>query len=171
MNAHHSPDEAPSFDPIALRNVFGQFATGVTVITTLAENGNPVGLAANSFSSVSLEPALVSWNLALQAPSLSAFRQHRHFAINILCAASADLAMNFSRPSDDKFASVDWTPGVQGVPVLNRAAAVLECETHSQIEAGDHEIFIGKVLNFRGDEDKAPLLFFRGKFAQLGEQQ
>ncbi len=170
MNAHTSPDEAPSFDPIALRNVFGQFATGVTVVTTRAENGAPVGLAANSFSSVSLDPALVAWNLALTAPSLSAFRHHGHFAINILCAESADLAMNFSRPSEDKFASVDWTPGVKDVPVLDRAAAVLECETYSTIEGGDHEIYIGKVLNFRGNDDKAPLLFFRGKFAQLGEQ-
>lgn len=170
MNAHTSPQEAPSFDPIRLRNVFGEFATGVTVITTLAEDGRPVGLAANSFSSLSLEPALVSWSLARSAPSLGAFRRHGHFAINILGEDSMDLALTFSRPAEDKFAGIEWRAGLKGVPVLSRATATLECETYSQIAGGDHEIFIGQVRNMREGEGRAPLLFFRGKFAQLGQQ-
>ncbi|MEM5476304.1 flavin reductase family protein [Pacificibacter sp. AS14] len=161
--------EKPCFDPKELRNVFGQFATGVTVITTVAQDGTPIGLAANSFSSISLEPALVSWSLSLNAPSLSAFRHHGHFAINFLSEDSMDLAQNFSRPSDDKFAAVDWTPGVKGLPTLDRASAVLECHTISQIEGGDHEIYIGNVLKFTTGPEKPPLLFFKGKFAKLGD--
>lgn len=158
------------FDPIALRNVFGQFATGVTVITTIGDNNAPVGLAANSFSSVSLDPALVSWSLSLNAPSLGAFRNHGHFAINILCEDSIDLANTFARPSDNKFQNVDWSAGVAGVPVLERATAVFECKTASQIPGGDHEVFLGEVVNFHSAPEKAPLLFYKGKFARMGEE-
>ncbi len=169
MNAQAQSVQTPSFDPIELRNVFGQFATGVTVITTVAEDGTLVGLAANSFSSVSLDPALVSWGLDLNAPSLSAFKSHGHFAINIMGEDSKDLVMNFARPSDDKFANVAYTTGRAGLPLLDKANAVLECRTHQTIRGGDHEIFIGEILNFDNRDSQPPLLFHKGTFAKLGE--
>lgn len=168
MNVHATDSGTETIDPLALRDVLGQFATGVTIITTLGDNGAPVGLAANSFSSVSLDPPLILWSLALKAPSLSAFRTHPSFAINILCDQSKDLALNFSRPSDDKFAGVDWQPGLNGVPVLQQASAVLECETVDRIPAGDHEIYLGRVCRISKDE-KTPLLFYKGQFARIGD--
>ncbi|MGR3624427.1 flavin reductase family protein [Pseudophaeobacter sp.] len=167
MNALATETTVDRIDPLALRDVFGQFATGVTVVTTLTDDGAPIGLAANSFSSVSLDPPLVSWNLSLNAPSLSAFRTSPSFIINILCENSKDLALNFARPSEDKFAGVDWRPGLNGAPVLNQASAVLECETVQRFPGGDHEIYLGRVHQFNRCE-KAPLLFYKGQFSQIG---
>lgn len=164
---HVTSDQA--IDPRALREVLGQFATGVTVVTTVGDGGAPVGLAANSFASVSLDPPLVVWSIGLKAPSLGAFRNHSSFAINIMCDQSKDLALNFARPSDDKFAGVDWYSGVDGVPVLADAAAVIQCRTETRIPGGDHEIYLGRVLEFHRTE-KSPLLFHQGSFATLGDE-
>lgn len=168
MNAHAKIDEAQAMDARELRNALGHFATGVTVVTTRGHMDAPVGMTANSFSSVSLDPPLVAWNINLQAPSLSAFRDHPSFAINILCADSKDLALHFARPSDDKFGSVDWQAGVDGVPILNAAAATIECQTEARIPAGDHEIYIGRVFNFRSS-NRQPLVFHKGQFLTLGD--
>jgi flavin reductase (DIM6/NTAB) family NADH-FMN oxidoreductase RutF len=172
MNAHTAPAKKPQtdpeLDPMALRNVMGQFATGVTVVTTVGPDGAPVGMAANSFVSVSLDPPLILWSIGLQAHSLAAFRGHTAFAINILCAGSKDLALRFARPSEDKFAGVAWTSGYAGVPVLQGAGAVLQCRTEQRLPGGDHEIYIGRVMDFHQDE-KSPLLFHNGKFAKMGE--
>ncbi|WP_114283993.1 flavin reductase family protein [Candidatus Halocynthiibacter alkanivorans] len=168
MNAIATDITQTEIDPLALRDVLGKYATGVTVVTTLGDNGAPVGLAANSFTSVSLDPPLILWSLALKAPSLGAFREHSSFVINIMCEESKDLVMNFSRPSTDKFAGVDWQPGLDGAPVLTAASATLECETVERISGGDHEIYIGRVRRISKSE-KAPLLFHQGQFAQLGE--
>ena len=133
MNGHDIDLAVGDLEPAVLRSTLGAFATGVTIITTVGDNEAPVGLAANSFTSVSLDPPLILWSLALTAPSLGAFRSHHAFAVNILCDQSKELALRFSRPSDDKFADVDWEPGYGGAPVLKDAAAVLECETDQRI--------------------------------------
>jgi len=168
MNAHSVTVEEQPISPRALRDVLGQFATGVTVISTLGDNDAPVGLTANSFASVSLDPPLVAWSLSRQAPSYSAFQNHKAFAINILCDQSMDLALKFARPAPDKFADVDWFGGVDGVPLLRVAATTIECQTESRIPAGDHEIYVGRVINFH-QTDKPPLVFYKGKFTSLGD--
>ena len=168
MNAHSATMVEPSNDPRALRDVLGQFATGVTVITTIGDEDAPVGLTANSFSSVSLDPPLVAWSLGLNAPSLSAFRNHPAFAINILCDQSKDLALNFARPAANKFAGIECNRGFANVPLLAAAAATIECQTETRIAAGDHEIFLGKVINFKSS-DRRPLVFHNGQFATLGD--
>lgn len=167
MNSMSDDFTSEALDPVALRHVMGQFATGVTIATTVGDNGAPVGLAVNSFSSVSLDPPLILWSLSLNAPSLRAFRKHSSFVINILCDQSKDLALNFSRSSNDKFFNVDWYPGLHGTPVLDQAAASIKCETIDRIPGGDHEIYLGQVHRF-GKTDKAPLLFHGGRFVQLG---
>ncbi|WP_162009371.1 flavin reductase family protein [Labrenzia sp. CE80] len=154
-------------DTRVLRDIMGQFATGVTIITTLGDNGAPVGMAANSFASVSLDPPLVVWSIDLNAPSLSAFRTHPSFAINIMCEDSKDLVMNFAKPSDNKFADVSWQAGLDGVPVLDAASTVIQCRTENRIEGGDHEMYLGRVIDCH-KTDKAPLIFHKGKFAKLG---
>lgn len=163
-----SDDTTPEpLDGRLLRDVFGCFATGVTVVTSLGDEGRPVGLVVNSFSSVSLDPPQILWSIGLNSPSREAFCKHEGFAVNIMGAASKDETMRFCTPSDDKFADVDWWAGHFGVPVLRSALATLECRTEQRIISGDHEIFIGRVLRV-DHQDVEPLLFHRGKFAQLG---
>jgi flavin reductase (DIM6/NTAB) family NADH-FMN oxidoreductase RutF len=158
----------PAIDPRELRDVLGCFATGVAIVTSVGEEGKPVGMTINSFSSVSLDPPLVLWSIGLNTPSRGAYVKHKSFAINIMGAHSKDVSLHFAKPSDDKFAGVDWSAGHNGVPVLTEALATLECDIHEQVIAGDHEIFIGRVMRLRqGSGD--PLLFHRGKFAQLGD--
>ncbi|MEO9843579.1 MAG: flavin reductase family protein [Roseobacter sp.] len=158
----------PIIDPRELRDVLGCFATGVAVVTSVGDEGKPVGMTINSFSSVSLDPPLVLWSIGLNTPSRSAYANHSSFAINIMCAESKETSLHFARPSEDKFADVDWTPGHDGVPVLKAALATLECTVQDRIISGDHEIFIGRVVRL-GNRDGDPLLFHRGKFAHLGQ--
>lgn len=160
-------DQMP-VDARQLRDVLGCFATGVTVVTTLGDGGAPVGLVVNSFSSVSLDPPQILWSIALSAPSRGAFARHPGFAVNVMGAEAKDETLGFARPSADKFAGVDWAPGVHGVPVLGAALATLECEVEQRIISGDHEIFIGRVVKIDA-RDGAPLIFHRGQFAELGQ--
>lgn len=167
MTAHCNKDFTP-LDARTLRDVFGCFATGVTVVTSRATNGAPVGLVVNSFSSVSLDPPLILWSIDLKSPSHAAFCAHPGFAVNIMGADAKDETMRFCKPLEDKFAGVDWYPGRHNVPVLENAVATLECQTEQRIHSGDHEIFIGRVLRV-DQRDGAPLIFHRGQFAQIGQ--
>lgn len=161
-------DTQPAIDPRELRDVLGCFATGVAVVTSVGDEGKPVGMTINSFSSVSLDPPLILWSIGLETPSRGAYATHPSFAINIMGAQTKDLSLHFAKPSDDKFAGVEWAAGHDGVPVLSDAVATLECEVDSRVIAGDHEIFIGRVMRL-SQKEGAPLLFHRGKFAHLGE--
>lgn len=149
-----------------LRRVLGSFATGVAVVTTVGEGGTPVGLTVNSFNSVSLDPPLVLWSLSLDAPSLTAFRTHEHFAVNILAEGQEELCTQFATPSDDKFAGVEFMAGVAGVPLLKGVAAHIECRTHARYPGGDHEIHLGEILSLRA-EDRSPLVIHRGGFQRI----
>ena len=166
MNMQNTPT-TPEIDPRDLRNVLGCFATGVCVVTSIGDDNKPVGMTINSFSSVSLDPPLVLWSIALKAPSRDAYRRHPGFAINIMCEDSKDLSLKFATPADDKFKGVNWTEGHFGIPVLNDALATLECQTEDRIISGDHEIYIGRVLRI-DHSDRDPLVFHRGKFTTLG---
>ncbi len=168
MNVRCAELRDTEFDQRALRDVLGCFATGVAVITTMGDGGAPVGLTVNSFTSLSLDPPLVLWTIALKAPSLAAFRAHRGFAVNIMGADAKEETLNFARPSDDKFDGVAWRPGHAGFPVLDSAVAAIECRTETRFPGGDHEIILGRVLRLtkRGGR---PLLFHRGRFAGIGE--
>ena len=167
MNALVSNPDV-GIDPRELRDVLGCFATGVCVVTTVGDEGRPVGMTINSFSSVSLDPPLILWSIGLNTPSRSAFQTHGSFAINIMGADAKDTSLNFARPSDDKFANIEWSDGYRGIPVLREAMAVLECSVENRIITGDHEIFIGRVIRI-DQSDGEPLLFHKGKFASLGD--
>lgn len=152
-----------SFDPRALRNAFGAFMTGVTVVTTHDEDGNPLGFTANSFSSVSLDPALVSVCLANSSRNYEAFANSKGFAVNILSESQKDVSNTFARPVEDRFAAVDWHPGPVGSPVFVGVSAWFDCSTFKTVEAGDHLILIGKVEAF--DTSTAPGLgYARGAY-------
>lgn len=153
---------SPAFDPRELRNVMGRFATGVTVITGL----DGLGITANSFSSLSLDPALILWSLDLRSPNLDAFSIGVPFAVNILDLAQDELAMQFAKPSDDKYAGVQYKCNDAGVPLLDGALAQLECEVNYTKVLGDHLLIIGEVKDFHVSEGD-PLLFYQGRFSSV----
>ncbi len=154
------------FDPQQLRAALGSFATGVTVITARTAAGELVGLTANSFASVSLEPPLVLWSIGLGTPSFEAFRDCSHYAINILAADQVDISNRFASPSEDKFAGLEYVSGAGGVPLLAGCIASFECRNEIQHPGGDHLILIGYIERYQlhGGE---PLLFFGGDYAAL----
>ena len=165
MTALHT-SQTTTLEPRLFRDVLGSFATGVVVVTTLGDEGRPVGITVSSFNSVSLDPPLVLWSLALKAPSLGAFRTHDFFAINILAEDQEHLCKRFATPAKDKFSDVAFDLGITGVPLLHGTAAALECQTYARYPGGDHEIHVGEVKAVQ-DSGHAPLVFHRGTFRRL----
>ena len=165
MNMHNS--NPTTFDKLELRDVLGRFATGVAVVTTCGDEGVPVGLAVNSFASVSLDPPEILWSVMSNAPSKSAFEEHGAFAINVMPEEEKEQTLNFARPSDKKFEGVSWRRGWREVPVLENALATLECDVKEMIPCGDHHIVVGSVRAI-DSRDGNPLLFHRGQFTSLG---
>jgi len=144
------------------RDALAQFATGVTVITARAPHGF-VGFTANSFNSVSLDPPLVIWCLALRSRSLAAFEGAKRYAVNVLAHDQVGLARRFSRPHTDRFASVAFRLGEAGAPLIEGSAAWLECRHHALHPAGDHMLFIGEVLAC-AHRHVSPLLWHGGRY-------
>lgn len=151
-----------------LRNALGRFATGVTIVSCLDADGGFVGLTANSFNALSLEPPLVLWSLREASPSLQAFLAASRFAVNVLGEAQVELSRRFASRREDKFGDGLWALGEQGAPVLAGCAAVFECEQVSQQVAGDHRLFIGRVLACT-ESSVPPLVFQGGHYHLLGE--
>jgi flavin reductase (DIM6/NTAB) family NADH-FMN oxidoreductase RutF len=154
----------PPFSRQDFRAALGLFATGVTIVTARAADGTPVGLTANSFNSVSMSPPLVLWSLALQASSLPVFQAGSHYAIHILAAEQRALAERFATKGADRFANLPWREGAGGVPLLDGAAAVLECHNRSRYVEGDHVIFVGAVERCRFRTEASPLIYHGGRF-------
>lgn len=140
------------------------FATGVTIVTARAASGELVGLTANSFNSVSLEPPLVLWSLAQAAGSMPALSTGSHYAINILAADQKALAERFAAQREGRWDGVAWTEGASGSPLLAGAAATFECFNRSRYDEGDHVIFVGEVERCAHRAGAAPLLFHGGRF-------
>ncbi len=156
-------------DTRALRNALGRFATGVAVVTAIDPDGHPIGLTVNSFSAVSLSPALVLWCLDNRSHNLEAFRRASHHAINILAAEQQDISNRFATWPTDRFAGLDWQPGVGGAPVFPGCCAHFEVANENAVPGGDHTIFIGRVENFAETESLAPLLFASGRYRRLAD--
>lgn len=140
------------------------FATGVTIVTARTPDGDLVGLTANSFNSVSLQPPLVLWSLSQAAGSMAALSTGSHYAINILAADQKALAERFASKREDRWQDVAFTDGVSGAPLLDGAAASFECFNRSRYQEGDHVIFVGEVERCSHRAGAAPLLFHGGKF-------
>jgi len=152
-------------DSRELRNVLGCFGTGVTVVTTLDNDGQKVGLTANSFSSVSLDPPIVLWSLSKQSKSVNAFMESSRFVINVLSMEQLPLSKQFSQPLDDRFIGVSSSEGLGSLPVLNDCAANIECRAVSSQEVGDHILFLGQIERYNYLE-KETLLFCNGAYAK-----
>ena len=153
-----------SIDPREFRNALGCFATGVTIITTLGENNERIGITASSFNSVSVDPPLVLWSLGRSAYSLPAFAKAGHFAVNVLALDQTELSNRFARAGADKWSGVETEAWETGAPILPGCVANFQCLTEHTINGGDHMVFIGRVTRMRHDFDRAPLLFHRGRY-------
>ncbi|MBI1173448.1 flavin reductase [bacterium] len=149
--------------PRALRDAFGLFMTGVTVVTTRDAKGRPLGFTANSFSSVSLDPPLLQVSIARGSQNYAAFANAPGFTVNILSEGQREVANTFARPVADRFATVRWQDGPVGAPVLDGVAAWFDCHSHQVVEAGDHAILIGRIGGFAATQ--APGLgYYRGSY-------
>ncbi|MBA2961002.1 MULTISPECIES: flavin reductase family protein [Ramlibacter] len=153
-----------ALDPLDLRRAFGRFATGVTVVTFRLDDGRRVGITANSFASVSLDPPLVSWNYRRASPHLQAVLACRHFVVHVLSAEQIELSRRMAQPAADKFAGLVLQEGVGGTPRIPGSLATFECEAWKTIDAGDHVIFLGHVLHYEHTEGE-PLVFVNGRYA------
>lgn len=154
-----------------LRDCFGCFATGVTIATTVAASGELAGVTINSFSSVSLDPALLLFSLDNTSSALKIFQESSHFVLNILTERQIDLSINFARSSENKWSGVEFSSGsITGSPIIKGALAYLECKKDAVYVAGDHTIFIGHVLQCDKLSEEKPLVYYQGAYRTLGEK-
>ena len=155
-------------EPRVLRDALGCFGTGVTVVTTIGADGEPIGLTANSFTSVSLDPPLILFSLAKSSGNLETFRSAGRFAVNVLHIGQQPVAGRFARRESPRFDGVDWAShGAAGSPILAGSLASFDCRTFAVHEGGDHLIFIGQVEQAWFEPHRDPLLYFRGKYRRL----
>ncbi|HEY3726003.1 MAG TPA: flavin reductase family protein [Solirubrobacteraceae bacterium] len=157
----HPPSEQPAF-----RQALGRFATGVAFITAVP-GGQPAGLIVNSFTSVSLEPPLVSFSPARSSLTWSRMRRARRFGVNVLGRQHEPFVVRAAPAGADRFAGLDWKPGRSGVPLLTDALVRLECEIVAEHLAGDHWIVLGQVSDLEVSPRSHPLVSFAGEFASL----
>ena len=149
----------------SLRDAFGQFATGVTVVTANNLQGQPLGITANSFASVSLEPPLVSWCIDKNSTRFPEFIDAEFFTISVLTAEQQEISNLFAQRSwdDTVFSDVDWYKGLNDVPQLPNVSARFHCRTEHKYSGGDHIIIVGAVLEYETDP-QPPLVFFQGEY-------
>jgi flavin reductase (DIM6/NTAB) family NADH-FMN oxidoreductase RutF len=152
-------------DHRALRDAFGCFATGVTIVTSLDARGRRVGFTANSFTSVSLDPPLLLVCPARGASSLPVIRTSGLFGVSVLSSGQRALAERFARRGVDRFASGLWVEAESGVPLLEGASANFACSLVNDVEAGDHTILVGRIDSFRAAPERPPLLYLKGAYA------
>ena len=149
-----------------LRNAFGAFATGVTIVTARDLHGADTGLTANSFSSVSLKPPMILWSLSKTSSNIDAFHNAAHFAVHVLSAEQEALSTRFATKGANRFAGLPLDRGPDDIPMLQDCAARFVCRTAYRHEGGDHVIFVGEVLEFLHSE-RPPLVFHGGRYGML----
>ena len=166
------PEQATEqlFGPSAegFRQVLGNFATGVTVVTAV-DGDRPVGVAANSFTSVSLDPPLVLFCVGRTSTTWPVIEACGQFAVNILGDHQEDLSRLFATPGADRFAGVDWHRSAGGMPVLHDSLAYLDCTTWAVYDGGDHLIVVGRVLDLGVTRAGGPLVFFQGRYGRISD--
>ncbi len=155
-----------AFDEARYRQVLGHFATGVTVVTASA-GGEPVGLAVNSFTSVSLEPPLVAFCVARSSTTWPQLRAAGTFCVNVLAEDQEALSRAFAAPAVDRFLGVGWRPAPSGAPVLAGVLAWIDCTVEAEHEAGDHFIVVGRAHELDLGHEGRPLVFYRGGYGRF----
>jgi 3-hydroxy-9,10-secoandrosta-1,3,5(10)-triene-9,17-dione monooxygenase reductase component len=153
-------------DPASMRTVLGHFATGVAIITAM-DGDEPVGMACNSFTSVSLEPQLVLFCAAKSSSTWPRIQGAQKWAANILSEDGEQICRLFAEKGADRFAHIAYTAGRTGAPVLDEAIAFVDCETIAEHDAGDHLIVVGRVVELGYAPSGKPLLFYRGGYGRF----
>lgn len=164
MSDHRHPEQRPP-DHRPLRDAFGCFATGVTIVTSFDAHGNPVGFTANSFTSVSLDPPLLLVCPGKTTRSLPVIRRTGLFGVSVLSAGQRTVAECFASKRDDRFCEGEWVESESGVLLLEGACANFACTLVNDIDAGDHQLLIGRIDSFRSAETRSPLMYLRGAYA------
>ncbi len=156
-----------SFDGRELRNALGRFATGVCVITAVSESQQALGMTANSFSSVSLDPPLVLWSLQNNSDVYGVFARCRHFAINVLSTEQQAHSNEYARKGQHELAAAHYRLGQYGAPIIRDALVSFECDLHATHDGGDHLIIVGRVRQMHQRPSGEPLLFYCGGYREL----
>jgi flavin reductase (DIM6/NTAB) family NADH-FMN oxidoreductase RutF len=163
-------EQPAEIDARRFRTILGHFATGVVAVTAIDdETGRPAGLAANSFTSVSLEPALASFCVAHTSTTWPRLRRAGRFCVNILSAPQLDVCLRLAAKGGDKFAGLEWTESPGGGPVIDGALAWLECSVEAEYAAGDHVIVVARVHHLDRHHDGDPLVFYRGSYGSFAD--
>lgn len=162
-----SPEYREGSDARTFRDALGCFATGVTVVTAMCPDGTPIGLTANSFTSVSLDPPLLLVCIANSAGSAPFLREAERFAVNVLQIGQQPTSNRFAGKGEDRFAATPWVKGEFGTPVLTGSLSSFECARHAVHDGGDHFLLVGRVLKAIFEPRRDPLLYFRGKYRKL----
>jgi 3-hydroxy-9,10-secoandrosta-1,3,5(10)-triene-9,17-dione monooxygenase reductase component len=153
-------------DENVFRRVLGQFATGVTIVTA-SDGDEPAGVAANSFTSVSMDPPLVLFCVGRTSSTWPRIERAHKFAVNILGDHQEELSRLFATKGADRFAATEWHIGVGGSPVLDECIAYLDCEFWAEYDGGDHIIVVGRVLDLGVTHDAGPLVFYQGQYGRF----
>lgn len=161
------PEYREGSDARTFRDALGCFATGVTIVTAMDADGLPVGLTANSFTSVSLDPPLLLVCIANNAGTRPVLESAERFAVNVLQIGQQPTSNRFAGRGEDRFASTPWQVGEFGTPVLTGSLASFECSRHALHDGGDHIILVGRVMKAMFEPRRDPLLYFRGKYRRL----
>lgn len=148
------------------KDAMGNYPTGVTILTATDQDGKPVGLTVNSFASVSLDPLLVLWSIDHKVSTLDSFVNGGKFAVHILAGDQQELCKTFASKNVDRFSTCEWKTSEHDLPIIEGAFAVLQCKTYQTIEAGDHTILIGEVVDIQID-NKEPMLYHRRHFDSI----
>jgi 3-hydroxy-9,10-secoandrosta-1,3,5(10)-triene-9,17-dione monooxygenase reductase component len=166
LGAGNGTDDILKPDMEQFRRVLGQFATGVTIITA-TDGDEPAGVAANSFTAVSIDPPLVLFCVGRTSSTWPRIERARRFAVNILGEHQAELSRLFAMKGADRFAAIEWHNGAGGSPVLDDCIAYIDCEFWAEYDGGDHIIVVGRVLDLGVPRDAGPLVFFQGSYARV----
>lgn len=153
-----------TIDKQVFRNALGHFATGITVITAKTPSGEYIGITANSFNSVSLDPPLILWSLSKESMGFKFFTETEHFCVNVLASDQINISNHFASQKLKKFNDIDITFGVCGAPLIEGCVTRFECKTSFTYEGGDHLIFVGEVIAF-DLISKPSLLYHHGNYA------
>ena len=159
-----------SFEIREYRDALGCYPTGVTVVTAVGPRREVIGITANSFSSVSLDPPLVLFSLNRRAHSLPAFLSTQHFAVNVLSAEQEALSNQFAKALGEKWQGVEYITWDSGCPILKGALASFECKIRHTYDGGDHVILVGEVLKIIAVPEGEPLLYLRGKYRRIASE-
>ncbi|MEK4025027.1 MULTISPECIES: flavin reductase family protein [Sporosarcina] len=149
------------------KKIMGNYPTGVTILTTVSEDGTPVGLTVNSFASVSLDPLMLLWSIDRGVSSLKEFTEGGKFAVHVLAGEQQELCKVFASKHADRFSTCKWSLSENGLPVIEDVFGVFECKTFKAIEAGDHIVLIGEVLDLKVSKEKDPMLYHRRVFGPI----